>query len=284
MMDDSPTAMTAATMPRTPNLEEGEEDEEDDNELGGPSPHCRKLIPKLRFARPKDFFDTQLTPTYMAWLVKATNSHAVADGAGVGTYAYFVPFDLPELNKLVGLLLANGLTPKPQFEYWFEGQEREPLFGNDKFTRAMDKHVGHRKSHRVSGKHRWKHFRRYFTLSDFHENPKESQRANPLWKVQTLIDELNEQASRMWVPGKFVAIDEQTIGFQGSSGLKVRITYKREGDGFQYDAVCDRGYTYSFWFRCAKPPNLPATFKRYDLSPTAKRVVWLALQLPNHWT
>jgi hypothetical protein len=224
-------------------LAEGEEDEEDDNELGGPSPHCRKLIPKLRFARPKDFFDTQLTPTYMAWLVKATNSRAVADGAGVGTYV-----DLPELNKFVSLLLANGSTLKPQFEYWFEGQEREPLFGNDKFACAIDKHVGHCKSHWVSGKHRWKHFWRYFTLSDFPKNPKESQGENPLWKVQTLIDEMDEQASRMWVPGNFVAIDEQTISFQGSSGLKVRITYKREGDGFQCDAVCDHGYTYSFWF------------------------------------
>ncbi len=122
MMDNGPTATAAATTPRTPNLAEGEEDKEDDNKLGGPSPHCRKLIPKLRFARPKDFFDTQLTPTYMAWLIKATNSGAVADGAGVGTYADFVLFDLPKLNKFVGLLLANGLTPKPQFEYWFEGR------------------------------------------------------------------------------------------------------------------------------------------------------------------
>ena len=128
----------------------------------------------------------------------------------------------------------------------------EPLFGNDKFARAMDKHVGHRKRHRVSGQSRWKHFRRYFTLSDFRENPKDSQRTNLLWKVQTLLDELNAQASRMWVPGKFLAVDEQTIGFQGASGFKVRITYKREGDGFQCEAICDHGYTYAFWFRCAK--------------------------------
>ena len=93
----------------------------------------------------------------MAWLVKATNGRAVADGAGTGTYALdFVPFDLPELNKFVGPIFANGLCPKPQFEYWFEGQEKEPLFGNGQFSRAMDKYVGHRKSHRVSGKHRWK--------------------------------------------------------------------------------------------------------------------------------
>jgi hypothetical protein len=40
VMDNGPTATTAATTPRTLNLVEGEEDEEDDNKLGGPSPHC----------------------------------------------------------------------------------------------------------------------------------------------------------------------------------------------------------------------------------------------------
>ena len=58
----------------------------------------------------------------MGWLVQARKRHAVADGAGSGMYADFVLFDLPKLNKIVGLLFANGLTPKPQFEYWFEGQ------------------------------------------------------------------------------------------------------------------------------------------------------------------
>jgi hypothetical protein len=110
----------------------------------------------------------------------------------------------------------------------------------------MDKHV--RKGHKVSGKHCWKHFRRYFTLLDFRDNLKKSQQANLLWKVQTLLDKLNEQLSPMWLPGKFVAINEQTIGFQGSSGLKIRISYKREGNGFQCNAICNCGYTFYFWF------------------------------------
>jgi hypothetical protein len=63
-----------------------------------------------------------------------------------------------------------------------------------------------------------------------------------------------------------------------------QITYKREGDGFQCEAICDHGYMYAFWFQCAKPPEVPEMYKHYDLSPTAKRVVWLALQLPNCWT
>jgi hypothetical protein len=133
-------------------LELEEEDKQDDSaNLGGPSPKICCLVPNLRITRPKNYFDTQLTPNYMGWLVQATNPCAVADGAGSGTYADFVLFNLPKLYKFVGLLFANSLTPKPQFEYWFEGQEQEPLFGNDKYARAVHKHVC--KGHKVSGKH-----------------------------------------------------------------------------------------------------------------------------------
>jgi hypothetical protein len=121
-------------------------------------------------------------------------------------------------------------------------------------------------------------------VADYRENPKEKQKTDPLWKVRMLIDELNKQSKDMWIPGKWVAIDEQTIGFQGASSMKLRISYKREGDGFQCDAVCDRGYTYSFWFRHGPPPTLGPEFKDLELSPTARRVVWLAQRLPNKWT
>ncbi len=88
----------------------------------------------------------------------------------------------------------------------------------------------------------------------------------------------------MWVPEKWVTIDEQTLGFQGASEMKLCISYKREGDGFQCDAVCDGGYTYSFYFRHGPPPNVGEQYKHLDLSPTARRVVWLASRLPNRWT
>jgi hypothetical protein len=73
----------------------------------------------------------------------------------------------------------------------------------------------------------------------------------------------------MWVPGKWVAINEQTLGFQGTSGMKLRISYKREGDGFQCDAICDGGYTYSFHFRHGPPPNVGEQYKHLKLSRTA---------------
>ncbi len=113
--------MAATMMPRT--LEPEEEDKEDDlANLGGPSPKCHCLISNLRVARPKNISDTQLTPNCMGWLVQATNCRAVADGTGSGAYVDFVPFNLPKLYKFSGLLFANGLTPKHQFEYWFEGK------------------------------------------------------------------------------------------------------------------------------------------------------------------
>jgi hypothetical protein len=105
-----------------------------------------------------------------------------------------------------------------------------------------------------------------------------------LWKVCELLDKLNRQAKDMWVPGKWVAINEQTLGFQGASGMKLRISYKKEGDGFQCDAACDAGYTYSFYSRHGPPPNVGEQYKHLDLSPTARRVVWLASRLPNRWT
>jgi hypothetical protein len=76
-------------------LEPEEENKEDASaNLGSPSPKWRCQIPNLRIARPKNFFDTQLTPNYMGWLVQATNCSAVADGAGSGMYTGFISFDL----------------------------------------------------------------------------------------------------------------------------------------------------------------------------------------------
>ena len=66
--------------------------------------------------------------------------------------------------------------------------------------------------------------------------------------------------------------------------MKLCIFYKCEGDGFQCNAVCNGGYTYSFYFRHGPPPNVREQYKHLDLSPTAQRVMWLASRLPNQWT
>ncbi len=66
------------------------------------------------------------------------------------------------------------------------------------------------------------------------------------------------------------------VGFQGRHQDKQQICYKKEGDGFQADCICESGYTYTFYFR-----NVPAP-KKYLMkkcSPLHSRVLFLFDQL-----
>jgi hypothetical protein len=219
----------------------------------------------------------------MDWVVTATNLHAYATGSGSGEYTDFISFDCPELYKMIGVLFANSLTPKPQFDYWFCLEDKEPMLGSNLISNALHlKNAATGKT--VKAACHWKHFCWYFMVADYRNSPKENQKYSPLWKVRKLLDKLNKQAKDMWVPGKWVAIDEQMLGFQGTLGMKLRISYKREGGGFQCNAICDGGYTYLFYFCHRPPPNVGEQYKHLELSPTARQVVWLASWLPNQWT
>jgi hypothetical protein len=102
------------------------------NDHGGPSPAARKSIPKLKVARPKDFFNLQITPEFVQWMTTVTNRRATSDGAGAGTGEFkdWVPFDDAEIYRFIGVLFANGLAPKPRIDYWYEPAQMSPLFGN----------------------------------------------------------------------------------------------------------------------------------------------------------
>ena len=57
---------------------------------------------------------------------------------------------------------------------------------------------------------------------------------------------------------KWISVDGQTISFKGRHVDTFRINYKKEGDGFQCDAICADGYTFSVYFRdVASPQQLP---------------------------
>ena len=156
---------------------------------GHPSDTCQKQLTPLSKARQKDFFDTQHTPAFIDWVVTATNLRVYASGAGSGEYMDFIPFDQPELYKMSSVLFANGLTPKPQLDYWFCSEDKEPLLGSNLISNAL------RRKNSVTGKTVkaaccWKHFYRYSTVADYHNSPK-------VWKVRELLDELNKQAKDM---------------------------------------------------------------------------------------
>jgi hypothetical protein len=229
-------------------------------EKGHPSKAAYTSIGDGKHSRPKDYFDLQLSPGYIANIRKGTNYRASAEGVEIGVtgserkdFDDFVPFNDLEIYKFIGILYANGLMPRPIFKTWFKTLPTCPMFGNSFFTGAFDKTVHGKK---IEGVRQWRHLRRFLTLSNYRLNPVDKQSKNPMWKVQSLVDELNYWARKHWVPGKWVAIDEQTIGFKGRSGMKLWISYKREGVGFQCNAICDEGYTYSFFFWHGNAPKV----------------------------
>ena len=101
---------------------------------------------------------------------------------------------------------------------------------------------------------------------------------HPNWKVDPVLKHAMEVCKEVMHMGKYISIDEQTIGFQGRHADKIRVTYKNAGDGFQADAICADGYTFNWYFR-----NQPAPqhFLNKGFSPLSSRVLCLLSQLPN---
>ena len=60
-------------------------------------------------------------------------------------------------------------------------------------------------------------------------------------QVKVLQEELNEMPKISTKRKQSVHQDEK------------RITYKEEGDGFQYDALADKGYCYQFYMKNDPP-------------------------------
>ena len=63
---------------------------------------------------------------------------------------------------------------------------------------------------------------------------------------------------------------------QSKNKYKLQIIYKKEGCGFQCDAICADSFTYSLYFRNQPPPsdNMPC-----DLSDQHRRFISLINQL-----
>lgn len=121
-------------------------------------------------------------------------------------------------------------------------QYQDPVQGNN----LVAKHLGKKAVRRHC------HFKEFFCI----HNPMEfeqTRKVNPLQKVTSFLKWVKGVSQAGWKLGKDTAGDEQTIGFQGHHADKRWITYKSEGDGFQCDAICDKGYTYNFCF-CNMPP------------------------------
>jgi hypothetical protein len=67
--------------------------------------------------------------------------------------------------------------------------------------------------------------------------------SHPNFKIDQFLCWIQVVSMEAFDLGKFISIDEQTIGFKGHHADKMQISYKKEGDGFQCNAICCNGYT-----------------------------------------
>ncbi len=91
------------------------------------------------------------------------------EGAGSTTCKEFVPFELEEVQKFIGVLYTNAFSPKPQLTFCLKSVGRSKVFGNDAFAKALDKHVSGARL--IFGECQWNHFHRFMCLYDIRENP-----------------------------------------------------------------------------------------------------------------
>jgi hypothetical protein len=98
----------------------------------------------------------------------------------------------------------------------------------------------------LNSERRHKHFRCFFAV----QNPllaTPSNKTHPDHIVDSFLFWMQTVSIDAWDFGEFGSCDEQCIGFTGSHKDKQRINYKKEGDGFLADSICEERYTYSFF-------------------------------------
>ena len=215
------------------------------------------------------------TPYWTHKWANYTNKKALMLGTGLpgGIYPTFKPFSYQEIERFIALYILQGLNPSPQVEMKFNSQETDPVQGNDLCYCVFG----------CDAVQHHKQFKAFFCVQDPMKIAP-SRKERPTYKIDPFLVHVQERSMRAWRMGRDISGDEQTLGFQGRHADKLQITYKAEGDGFQCDALCDSGYTWTFFF-C----NMPAPKKwiRLGFSPLHSQILGMLDQLEdknhNYW-
>ena len=163
-------------------------------------------------------------------------------------YSTFTEFNPQDFEQYLYLLFWNGLNPSPQIEWKLQSKELNPIYSSA-FLRRL---------HGPTTSLRPWHFKCCFACQD----PKitvPSKKTHPNFKVNEYFQHIQTIFCYCWMPGRDLSTDDQKMGFKGQHDENLRITYKKEGDGFQCDCIADNGYTFTLYFR-----NQPAPKKWID--------------------
>ena len=116
--------------------------------------------------------------------------------------------------KHLGLYILNGVAPSPQVEMKFSSQNIDPANGNDLCSIAFG---GESK-----GSQRHKEFKRYLAFVDPRKMTPLAKVA-PNSKVEPLLRHIINISRQPMKIGKWISIDEQTLGFKGRCQWKIQI-------------------------------------------------------------
>jgi hypothetical protein len=172
-------------------------------------------------------------------------------------------FSIKEIRQWLGVYILNGLSPSPSIEKKFDNNDPA------NYNHIVDADVGGGDPVR-----RLKMFKAWFTCQNPDKVPVPPRAESPLFRVLPWIKWIRQVGPDAWELGVNIAVDEMTVGFQGRHIDKLRMSYKKEGDGFQCDALCDDGFTFSIYFRNEPTPR---KYTSQGLSPLHAAKMYVAL-------
>ncbi|KAK3283886.1 hypothetical protein CYMTET_8436 [Cymbomonas tetramitiformis] len=232
------------------------------DEEGGPSQVMKHLTPD---SHPIEYFDMFISPEFRhGHLRNNTNLNAAAKCAGGDIYPGWKPVKADEIDKYIGILMRNGLSPVPDIRLMWANPSVSFVYGDDRVHGIFPR-----------GVHRYKEIKSFLHVSSPIKEPPQNK---PLFKVQDIVDHLISNSKRNWTLGRHLSKDEIDIGFQGRCALKDKIKYKGEGDGFLLDGISERGYLWTCHFRHDPCPTV-----QKDASPLHNRCLYLAEKLDTEW-
>ena len=198
-----------------------------------------------------------------------TNTRITCSTASHSIRKPIKPFSIDEVMRHFGLYMLNGLNPSPKTSRKFNSQLEDPVQGNDMChndfgPNAAERHVD---------------FKRFLTLVD-PRTPSPTRKLDPNYKINPLTKQLIHMSKKVMIMGKWISVDEQTISFKGRHVDKLRINYKKEGDGFQCNTIYTDGYTFSVYFRNVASPQ---QLLDKGLCPLHARVVIFFEKLPSQY-
>ncbi|CAD1470962.1 unnamed protein product, partial [Heterotrigona itama] len=186
----------------------------------------------------EDFYALLVTEEMLQRISDQRNIYAVQKRSTSASMRIdrWVPINKEEIKRLFGLVIWMGLVKYPCTTlYW----SRDP--------------------HKVMSRNRFQIFLRMLHFA----NNETADVTNRLWKIQPIIDELNENFKQYYHPTELICIDESMIPFRGRIIFRQYMKQKRHRCGIKiFKLSCGLGYTYSFRVYSSK------TFDAVNTTPT----------------